>query len=415
MLKADHGWPISPDVRRVLFVDDEPQVLESLRDVLRPWRRRWEMTFAPDGAVAIAEFEREAYDVVVSDMRMPGLDGAAVLHEVQRLDPTSVRIVLSGYADVDSVARAASVAHRFLSKPCDVEELVRVVQRSCGVNALVEHPELRRAAAGTGRLPSVPRLYAELTALVADPDATLADVERLVEQDAAMAAKVLQLANSAFFGRARRVEKLGQAIGFLGLDAIKALTLSAEVMAAFIPARRIPGFSIESLQRHGVLVARLTRALLDRDADADGAVAAALMHDVGLLVLASRTPDYLAEALEHAARENRPLFEVERDLRGFTHAEVGAHVLGLWGLPHAIVEAVAYHHDPSAAHDPQLDAVTVVHVANVLADELEAREDPTRERAALRLDTDHLERVGAADRIERWRAIAAAELPGGPR
>jgi DNA-binding NtrC family response regulator len=184
-------------MRRVMFVDDEPQLLESLRDALRPWRHQWNMTFAPNGAAALEALECEPFDVVISDMRMPGMDGAALLAEVQRLQPTSVRIVLSGWAEKESVARAANVAHRFLSKPCDIDEIVRVVQRSCGVNALVEHEDLRRAAAGTGRLPSVPRLYSELTALMNDPDATLAEAERLVEQDAAMAAKVLQIANSA--------------------------------------------------------------------------------------------------------------------------------------------------------------------------------------------------------------------------
>jgi HD-like signal output (HDOD) protein/ActR/RegA family two-component response regulator len=393
-----------------MFVDDEPQLLESLRDALRPWRRHWNITFAPDGNAALEALECELFDVVISDMRMPGMDGAALLAEVQRIQPTSVRIVLSGWAEKESVARAASVAHRFLSKPCDIDELVRVVQRSCGVNALVEHEDLRRAAAGTGRLPSVPRLYSELTVMMHDPHTTLADVERLVEQDVAMAAKVLQLANSAYFGRARSVDSVGQAIGFVGLNALKALVLSAEAMAAFAPARRIDGFSIERLQFHSALVARITRRLLDDRRQEEGAaVAAALIHEVGLLVLASRAPDYLAEAIAAAEREGRPLFEVERELRGFTHAEVGAHVLGLWGLPHAIVEAVAYHHDPAAAHDPQLDAVTAVHVANVLADEIEAARDVERTRPPLQLDLEHLERVGVAGRIDGWRAAAALE------
>jgi HD-like signal output (HDOD) protein len=388
-------------MRRVLFVDDEPHLLESLRDALRPWRRHWHMTFAPSGPAAINALELEPYDAVVTDMRMPDMDGAALLGEVQRIQPTSVRIVLSGYAEADAVARAANVAHRFLSKPCDVDELVRVVQRSCGVNTLVEQEELRRAAAGTGRLPSVPRLYTELTALMANPEVTLADVERLVEQDAAMTAKVLQLANSAYFGRARPVSDVAQAIGYLGLNALKSLTLAAGAMAAFPTDRRIDGFSIERLQRHSALVARITRRLLDDRQQEEGAVAAALLHDLGMLVLASRAPDYLAEVLARSEREQRAVFEIERELRGFTHAEVGAHVLGLWGLPHAIVEAVAYHHDPAAAHDPQLDAVTAVHVANALAGAFEG--------GHCTLDMEHLERVGVADRLSDWRQLAALQ------
>jgi HD-like signal output (HDOD) protein len=384
---------------RVLFVDDETHVLESLRDALRPWRRELTMTFAADGPSALEELAREPYDAVVSDMRMPGMDGAELLREVQRVQPATVRIVLSGYAEIESVARAATVAHRFLSKPCDVDELVNVIRRSCDINALVEQDELRDAASGAGRLPSVPRLYSKLTTLMSDPDASVTDAARLVEQDTGMTAKVLQLANSAFFGRTRAISDLDEAISYLGLNTLKALALSADAMEAFQPMRDIAGFSIERLQAHTGLTARIARRLVEAGCDGDSAVAAALIHDVGILVLASRAPDYLATVLERAEREDRPLFEVEQEERGFTHADIGAHLLGLWGLPPAIVEAVAYHHRPAAAHGPTMDAITAVHVASVLADE-----------RVLKLDMDHLERMGVSDQeIARWRAIAVAE------
>jgi HD-like signal output (HDOD) protein len=386
-------------MKRVLFVDDEPHVLESLRDALRPWRRDLNMTFAADGPSALEELGREPYDAVVSDMRMPGMDGAEFLREVQRAQPSTVRIVLSGYAELESVARAATVAHRFLSKPCDVDELVNVIQRSCDINALVEQDELRDTASGAGRLPSVPRLYSKLTSLMSDPDASVADAARLVEQDAGMTAKVLQLANSAFFGRARQVSDLDEAISYLGLNTLKALALSADAMEAFQPKIEIAGFSIERLQAHTGLTARIARKLVAPGCNGDSAVAAALIHDVGILVLASRAPDYLASVLERAEREERPLFQVEQEERGFTHADVGAHLLGLWGLPPTIVEAVAYHHRPAAAHGPSMDAITAVHVASVLADE-----------TVLKLDMDHLERMGvSAEVLARWRAIAAEE------
>jgi HD-like signal output (HDOD) protein len=213
-----------------------------------------------------------------------------------------------------------------------------------------------------------------------------------------MTAKVLQLANSAFFGRTRQVSHLDEAISYLGLNTLKALALSADAMEAFQPTRDIAGFSIERLQAHTGLTARIARELVEAGRDGDSAVAAALIHDVGILVLASRAPEYLAAVLERAEREGRALFEVEREERGFTHADVGAHLLGLWGLPPAIVEAVAYHHRPAAAHGVKMDAVTAVHVACVLADE-----------SVLELDMEHLERIGVSDEvIARWRGIAAA-------
>jgi HD-like signal output (HDOD) protein len=280
-----------------------------------------------------------------------------------------------------------------------VDELVNVINRSCGINALVDQDELRDTASGAGRLPSVPRLYSKLTTLMNDPDAGVTDAARLVEQDAAMTAKVLQLANSAFFGRTRQVSDVDEAISYLGLNTLKALALSADAMEAFQPAVDIPGFSIERLQAHTGLTARIARRLVAAGCNADSAVAAALIHDVGILVLAARAPDYLAAVIGRAEREDRPMFEIEQEERGFTHADVGAHLLGLWGLPPAIVEAVAYHHRPAAAHGPIMDAVTAVHVASVLADE-----------RVLKLDMDHLERMGVSEQVlARWREIAASE------
>ena len=384
-------------MKRVLFVDDEPQVLESLRDALRPWRRELAMDFAPDGASALEKLEREPFDAVVSDMRMPGMDGATLLRHVQELRPATVRIVLSGYAEIEPVARAATVAHRFLAKPCDVEELVRVIQCTCDINVLVEQDELLRNATGTGRLPSVPRLYSQLTELMSDPDASVVDAARLVEQDPAVTAKVLQLANSAFFGRPRPVNDVDDAIGYLGMNTLKALALSADCIEAFKPARSIEGFSIESLQDHSALAARITRRIAS-GGDADGAVAAALVHEVGNLILAARAPDYLASVLARAGEENRPPFEVEQETRGFTHADVGAHLLSLWGLPETIVDAVAQHHRPATGSEPGMSAVIALHVACALADGGE------------HLDLEHLERTGLSDRIPAWRAIAAEEI-----
>ena len=170
-------------------------------------------------------------------------------------------------------------------------------------------------------------------------------------------------------------------------------------MDAFQPTREIPGFSIERLQAHTDLTARIARRLVEAGCESDGAVAAALIHDVGILVLASRAPDYLADVLERAERENRAAVRGRAGGAGFHTRGRRAHLLGLWGLPPAIVEAVAYHHRPAAAHTPTIDAITTVHVASVLADE-----------RVLKLDIDHLVRLGVSDQvIARWREIAAAE------
>jgi putative nucleotidyltransferase with HDIG domain len=376
-------------MRRVLFVDDETQVLDSLRDALRPRRREWEMSFAASGEDALDRLEREVYDVIVSDMRMHGMDGATLLGLVELAQPGAVRIVLSGSAERDVVLRAAAVAHRFLAKPCDVDELAHVVERSCA---------LRTLPASATRLPAAPRLHAELTALLRDGGATPADAAAVIERDIAMSAKVLALVNSAYFGLRRSVVDVREAAVYLGLTTLRGLVLSAHAFEGLAPARAIAGFDLDALQRHCLHVAQIARRLLPAGVQRDDAFAAALLHDVGLLALAADEGDYLERVLARACAEGRPVVEIEREERGVTHAELGAHLLAQWGLPDSIVEAVAYHHRPAALHQPRLDAVAAVAIACGLVEG--------------RLDAGYVSAIGADDRLDAWRTIAD-EVVGG--
>ena len=395
---------------RILFVDDQPQVLDSLRDALRPQRHVWTMAFAPGGPEALVELGREAYDVVVSDMRMAPMDGAELLGQVEESHPDAVRIVLSGSAEREVVVRAAAVAHRFLAKPCDTDELIRVIDRSCALRALTSQGELQRVTTTATRLPAAPRLHNELTALLRDGEASPADAATIIEQDVAMSAKVLQLVNSAFFGLRRRVTDVREAAVMLGLSTLRALVLSAHAFDRLAPAEPIAGFDLDALQRHCSQVARVARELLPNGAEREDAFAAALLHDVGLLVMATQERDRLVELLARAEREQRPLVDVELEERGVTHAEIGAHMLALWGLPDAIVEAVACHHRPLALPQPKLDAVAAVAVANALVHECQPG-DRSVPRAPL--DLDHIEALGLADRLDDWRAIAAQVVAAG--
>jgi HD-like signal output (HDOD) protein/ActR/RegA family two-component response regulator len=386
---------------RVLFVDDEQELLEGLRDLLRPRRREWRMDFVLGGHAALGKLDEHAYDVVVTDMRMPGMDGAALLAEVQHRQPNAIRIVLSGYAEAAAVARAARVAHRFIGKPCDPAELSRMIERSIALGALTETEGLRRAAVRTTDLPRLPELHRRLTALLDDGRATLEDAATLVAQDIAVCASVLQLANCAFFNRARPVTGLHEAVAYVGLQTLSAMTLAAGAVAELRPARPIPGFSLEDVQTHGAHVARVARKLLSDPRMQDDAVSAAMLHDIGLLILAVEEPDYLAAVLAAARDEGRSAVEIEYEWRGISHAEVGAHLLALWGLPHELVEAVAFHHRPDAAPRPTLDAVAAVHIADALV-----RDEP--------LDDDYIAALGVEHRVPEWRALAQRETVVAP-
>ena len=400
-------------MKRILFVDDEPHVLESLRDALRRRRREWEMTFALGGQAAVTELGATAFDLVVCDIRMPQIDGVAVLSEVQRRHPRTVRIILSGNAEMGDAARAASVAHRFLAKPCDVGELSSVIERSLALQEVGRRVELCGGATGVSHLPSPPRVYTELLEVLADGQAALDGAAAVVERDIALSAKVLQLANSTFFGPDRSISGVREAVDYLGPKTLKVLTLSAATFQELRPTAPVAGFDIERLERHSSAVARMARHLPVEDDARDDASAAGLLHDVGQLVLASQDPEYLSEVISAARDARRPIFEVERERRVITHAEVGAHLLAVWGLPHDVVEAVAYHHEPRAARVGGLGSLAAVHIANALISERDDGTDPEGHPLGARLDLEYIHDLGADGDLHRWRALAARQTAPG--
>jgi len=316
--------------------------------------------------------------------------------------------VLSGQAELRTVARAAGVAHRLVAKPVEVADLTRLIERSCALRDATERVELRRTIAGTASLPSVPRLYFQLTELLRSGEGGADDAARIVEQDIAMAAKVLQLANSAYFGPRNPVTGVRQAVAYLGLEALRALALGAETFRQLIVSPPIAGFDLEELERHSVRVARLAREICERPADADEAFAAGLLHDVGLLVMASQDRDTLEQTLAAACKERRPVQEIEREQLGVTHSEVGAHLLALWGLPHTVAEAVASHHEPPSTDGP-FDTVAATYVADSLISEIEcAAQNDGSWRAPI--DPDYLAAAGLESRLPRWRELARRQF-----
>jgi HD-like signal output (HDOD) protein len=393
-------------MKRVLFVDDEPQMLSGLQRLLRPQRHEWEMKFAEGGEQALVALDETPYDVIVTDMRMPGMDGVTLLEQVKDQWPQMVRIILSGYTELEATLRTVPVAHQFLTKPCDPDRLKDVVERACALQSLLNREALRATIAQMGDLPSQPGVYLALAEALADPATSMADVAQLIEQDIAMSAKCLQLVNSAFFGLGRRVARIQEAVHYLGLETLRALVLHAGAFEAFAPTRPIDGFEISALQRRSHLAARIARRLAPDARARDDAFTAGMLHGIGLLVLARQDPYEFGAAIAEAQRAGAALHEVEYAHHGSSHAELGAYVLGIWGLPEPIVDGVAHQHRIARLAGPALDTPLAVHVATVLAAERcpEAVATP-----AGALDAATLAAAGAADRVVGWRALAAGE------
>ena len=246
-----------PNVKkRVLFVDDEPKVLDGLRRMLRKMRNEWEMEFATSGTEALEAIRKQPFDVVVSDMRMPGMDGAELLTKVREICPTAVRLILSGHSEKEMILKSVGPTHQFLAKPCDADTLKATVARACALRELLANEQLKGVVSGVKSLPSMPGLYTQLVEVLQSPDSSLQDVAAIIGGDIGMTAKILQLVNSAFFGLRRHIEGPAQAITYLGLDTVSAVVLTAGAFAEFEDSREATEVA-ETLYPHSITAGSL--------------------------------------------------------------------------------------------------------------------------------------------------------------
>jgi HD-like signal output (HDOD) protein len=388
--------------KTILFVDDEPNILAGLKRMLRPMRKIMNFQFAEDAPTALEFMASEDIDVVVSDMRMPGMDGAALLTIVKEQYPHAIRIMLTGQADDEAVMRTIGVVHQFLTKPTDPNDFKQVIKRASALQDLMADERLKQLVSGVGSLPSLPETYAGLQKALQNPDSSLADVAKIIEQDLAMSAKVLQLVNSAFFGLYNHVDSPFRAVNLLGLDTIRALVLGVGV---FSEMKSGPSklFSAKALWTHSMTTAAFAKTIASHESNdremIDHSFIAGLLHDVGKLLLFSRKPEEYEQAIILARETPCTLREAEQKIFGACHGDIGSYLIGLWGLPGPVVEAIAFHHRMDNYPELSLCPPVIVHAADYIYSRLNPGYCPGEEP---QLNEPVLERIGMQKQINTW-------------
>ena len=389
-------------MKRILFVDDEPSILDGLRRSLRSMRKEWKMLFAQSGREALKLMQSEPVDVVITDMKMPEMDGATLLREVRNLHPQTVRIILSGHSESEAIMRSIGSTHQYLSKPCDLEVLKKTLQRTDDLKSLLEHGSIKSLISRMDRLPSLPALFQQVIAELQKPNVSLESIGEIIKQDIAMSAKILQLVNSSYFGLRCQMTDVRRAVTHLGLETISSLVLGAGVFSHY-EGVDLPGFSMDGLWRHSIrsanfamIVSRLEN--LDSSKTAD-AYTASMIHDLGKLALVAEAPEMYSQVLDHATDNEVTLYEAELELLGTTHGQVGAYIIGLWGLPDSVLEALAFHDQPMACACTEFGILTIVHAASSLSGELDNSTDKGFTGA---IDLEYLTSIGLEERLPVW-------------
>ncbi|MDA8307891.1 MAG: response regulator [Deltaproteobacteria bacterium] len=381
--------------KRILFVDDEPEVLLSMRRMLRSMRSQWEIDFAGSGQDALRTMAGKPCDVVAADMRMPGMDGLRLLERVRELHPGVVRIILSDHSDKDAALKSVGLAHYFLSKPCEAGKLKITITHACGMRALLTDEPLINLISRIDSLPSLPSLYQEVVEEAQSQNGSLAKVGDIISKDVGMSAKLLQVVNSAFFGFPGQVSSIMRAVNLLGLENIKALILSLKIFTSSHPTN-FHCYSLSSLWSHSISVGMIARSIATQEGFSqnliDEAFMAGMLHDVGKVVLMDKLPEECLKISELVKSSGCQLWEAEQKISGTTHAQLGAYLMGMWGLSESVVEAIAFHHCPGKSTNESFGTLTVIHLAN----SMEHRGRNAKKNN--RLDVDYLKKLGISDR-----------------
>lgn len=387
---------------KILFVDDEPAILRTLRRTLRNQLAGDQIDFESDPLAALARLNATDYDLVVTDMRMPGCSGVQVLETAARCNPGGIRALLSGYSGEDEMALALPYAHLFIGKPFDPQAISDLLTQAAALATMPLSDALRRRLGGLKALPPVPKLYMTLNKALEEHGhrTSVSELGAILSQDVALAAKLMQLANSAFFGGGTRVVSIEQAVRLLGTRMLSGLVLQHELLTNTALPSELHAWR-EQLNRESLAVAELAvRIARHRGLDAalrDEAATAGLLHDIGRLILAVEFPEVASLTTLLQAPQDDTLCQREQALIGAHHGWVGAYLLQLWGLPRSLVEAVAWHHLPSQSGLAGFTTLTLVHVADALVRE--------RTRGIMALDEEYLDGLGCLDQLPIWREL----------
>lgn len=389
--------------KRILFVDDDPAVLKLVKAKLGSQLNEWEMSFANDGQKALALMEKTGFDAVVSDIELPKMTGVELLNQVLKRYPHVVRILHSAQTNLEVSFESIDASHQYLVKPWGFKQLKATLCQAFALQDALHNETLKDLVTKLPSLPSLPSTYLELMEELQSEEPSPSKVGEILSRDVAMIAKILKLVNSAYFGLRVTVSDPVHAVKLLGLDMIRTLVLTHGIFSQFTQIDP-QALSLALLMQHSLHVGSLAKMIAKaekqgQDVATDALVAGAL-HDIGKLILAQAFPLEYKEVVTEAKEQNLPLWLAEKEAFRTSHADVGAYLLGIWGLPAPIVEAVAFHHEPTKGGVSEVRALTTVHAANVIEREEERQEGPIDTST---LDNQYLADVGAGDRVEVWR------------
>ncbi len=395
--------------KNILFVDEDKSQLKAIEKMVSSMSKRWNVSYANNSEELMNQLQTRPFDVVATDFNMNGFESEALLTEIKNRQPGAIRFIISESISSDNCLQFINYAHQFITKPCSSAELIEKIKKSLRLKNIFLNERASKAIASIEDLPSMPDLYHRLEKELKKEDILIRDIGKLISEDISMTAGILKLVNSPFFGLFSKVTSPEQAVTLLGLDTLKGLVLGMHLFNSG-SAKGID-FSIEELGLHCQYTGLLARSIIKAEGGnnevAENTFLAGFMHDIGKLVLSTSYKDEYSVILGIVRESNIPIQEAEKDILGFTHAEVGAYLLGIWGFNEDVVEAVYCHHEPSKLGSTDLSPAVAIHVANSFDHELRIK---NTEYAPHLLDAEWLEQNDFSPKLVEWLQLCAEQM-----
>lgn len=390
---------------RLLFIGIDANPLGSLRQMLLNMRPSWDFQFATTGAGALKLLKESSFNVVVTDLRVPDMDGIELLEKVKRRYPATIRFMLGGYSEQPLRGPASRCVNHFIPKPLNVEVLESLIYRNFRLNGRLRSKQVTDIIGNVNSLPVMSDAYKRVIDVLSLPGCSPREVGMMIARDIGMASRMLKLVNSAFYGSGGKIADTVHAVVYLGLRTVEALVLTSGIFST-LPAQRIKEFGVDEVQEHCVRVGSLTRAICKAwrmsPNEVDAASMAGILHDAGKIILISKLPREWRTTVELSRERQVPQHAAERQILKMTHAELGGALFDLWGLPSAIIEAATYHHDYLQNVDIEASISLAVHIANMVDHVLSDRQD---DACVPPLDEVLLETLGVTDELPQLKDL----------
>jgi HD-like signal output (HDOD) protein len=371
---------------KVMFVDDEIMILKGLKRAF--FRNKWQILFADSGNKALKILEQESVDFIVSDMRMPGMNGVELFEKVATLYPQVVRIILSGHSDEEAAKKACFVAHQWFNKPCQPQVLEEMLEHIYKIKGSLPQENVQQLVGKIKTLPSPPKVYMQLSAAIKDKSMDIDSISKIIGDDPALVAKILQLTNTSFFSNGKQVESISEAITRLGVDLVCCIVITAET---YDKISEIPGYSIIDEQKHCLSTARLAASMVEPSLRQE-TILVGLLHNIGKFILYEVSPQAMAVYIEKRiiGADN---IDLEQRLFYADHTQLAGYLLHLWNFSYKLIENIVLHHQPRKLTQNVFGSGAAVYVASRLLRKQE-------------VDKTFIEHFNLADKIKVWKVKA---------